>query len=150
MKKKVLAAIMAAAMVALTACGGAAAPAAPAADAEPAATEEAAPAEEPAAEEPAAEETAEAPAASGELIKVGIINNDPNESGYRTANDKDLKAAFSEENGFDASFAYSLKKSRSQQLRSSSRTVLITSFFQQLIQQAGIQFLRMHRMQVSM
>jgi simple sugar transport system substrate-binding protein len=108
MKKKVLAAIMAAAMVALTACGGAA-PAAPAADAEPAATEEAAPAEEPAAEEPAAEETAEAPAASGELIKVGIINNDPNESGYRTANDKDLKAAFSEENGFDASFAYSLK-----------------------------------------
>ena len=26
------------------------------------------------------------------LIKVGIINNDPNESGYRTANDKDLKA----------------------------------------------------------
>ena len=109
MKKKVLAAIMAAAMVALTACGGAAAPAAPAADAEPAATEEAAPTEEPAAEEPAAEETAEAPAASGELIKVGIINNDPNESGYRTANDKDLKAAFSEENGFDASFAYSLK-----------------------------------------
>jgi len=109
MKKKVLAAIMAAAMVALTACGGAAAPAAPAADAEPAATEEAAPADEPAAEEPAAEETAEAPAASGELIKVGIINNDPNESGYRTANDKDLKAAFSEENGFDASFAYSLK-----------------------------------------
>ena len=29
-------------------------------------------------------------------IKVGIINNDPNESGYRTANDKDLKAKFSE------------------------------------------------------
>ena len=25
----------------------------------------------------------------GGLIKVGIINNDPNESGYRTANDKD-------------------------------------------------------------
>lgn len=42
-------------------------------------------------------------------IKVGIINNDPNESGYRTANDKDLKAKFSEENGYDASFAYSLK-----------------------------------------
>ena len=43
------------------------------------------------------------------LIKVGIVNNDPNESGYRTANDKDLKEAFSKENGFDASFAYSLK-----------------------------------------
>ena len=45
----------------------------------------------------------------GGLIKVGIVNNDPNESGYRTANDKDLKEAFSKENGFDASFAYSLK-----------------------------------------
>ena len=41
-------------------------------------------------------------------IKVGIINNDPNESGYRTANDKDLKAMFTEENGYEASFAYSL------------------------------------------
>ena len=28
-----------------------------------------------------------ADAADGKLIKVGIINNDPNESGYRTAND---------------------------------------------------------------
>lgn len=43
------------------------------------------------------------------LIKVGIINNDPNESGYRTANDKDMKNTFTEENGYDASFAYSLK-----------------------------------------
>ena len=47
--------------------------------------------------------------AGGGLIKVGIINNDPNESGYRTANDADLKAMFTEENGYDASFAYSLK-----------------------------------------
>nr|WP_155250214.1 ABC transporter substrate-binding protein [Ruminococcus flavefaciens] len=46
---------------------------------------------------------------SGDLIKVGIINNDPNESGYRTANVNDLKATFTKENGFDASFAYSLK-----------------------------------------
>ena len=43
------------------------------------------------------------------LIKVGIINNDPNESGYRTANDKDLKAMFTAANGYEASFAYSLK-----------------------------------------
>ncbi|MFA5658843.1 MAG: ABC transporter substrate-binding protein [Oscillospiraceae bacterium] len=43
------------------------------------------------------------------LIKVGIINNDPNESGYRTANDKDMKATFTEANGYDASFSYSLK-----------------------------------------
>ena len=47
--------------------------------------------------------------ASGDLIKVGIINNDPNESGYRTANDKDMKATFTKKNGYDASFAYSLK-----------------------------------------
>lgn len=45
----------------------------------------------------------------GGLIKVGIINNDPNESGYRTANDADMKAMFCEENGYDASFFYSLK-----------------------------------------
>ena len=51
-----------------------------------------------------------APASSGgDLIKVGIINNDPNESGYRTANDKDMKAMFTEANGYEASFAYSLK-----------------------------------------
>lgn len=46
-------------------------------------------------------------AGSGDgTIKVGIINNDPNESGYRTANDKDLKAMFTAENGYDATFAY--------------------------------------------
>ena len=100
MKKKVLAMLLASAMVfGLTACGSSAADTAEA----PAATEEAA--TEEAAEDPAAE----APAASGDLIKVGIINNDPNESGYRTANDKDLKATFCEANGYDASFAYSLK-----------------------------------------
>ncbi len=48
-------------------------------------------------------------AADGDLIKVGIINNDPNESGYRTANDKDMKDTFTKANGYDASFAYSLK-----------------------------------------
>ena len=47
-------------------------------------------------------------AASG-LITVGVINNDPNESGYRTANVNDLKATFTKENGYDAQFAYSLK-----------------------------------------
>ena len=104
MKKKVLAMLLASAMVfGLTACGSSAADTAEA----PAATEDAA--TEETAEAPAAEETAEAPAASGDLIKVGIINNDPNESGYRTANDKDLKATFCEANGYDASFAYSLK-----------------------------------------
>ena len=57
----------------------------------------------------AAAET-EAPVDTGDgLIKVGIINNDPNESGYRTANDRDMKATFTEENGYEASFFYSLK-----------------------------------------
>ncbi len=52
----------------------------------------------------------DAPAPAGdELIKVGIINNDPNESGYRTANDRDMKATFTKENGYEASFFYSLK-----------------------------------------
>lgn len=95
MKKKILAAIMAATMVlALTACGGK----------EPAADPTQAPAEQ---EAPADDAEAEAPA--DELIKVGIINNDPNESGYRTANVNDLQAKFTKENGYDASFAYSLK-----------------------------------------
>lgn len=83
MKKKILAVMLAATMVfGLTACGS---------DAEQASTPEA----------PAA--------SSGELIKVGIINNNPNESGYRTANDKDLKAMFTEANGYDAQFAYGEK-----------------------------------------
>ena len=55
-----------------------------------------------------ADDAAEA-GSDGGTIKVGIINNDPNESGFRTANDKDLKEMFTEENGYDASFAYSLK-----------------------------------------
>ena len=45
----------------------------------------------------------------GELISVGIINNDPNESGYRTANDRAMKEMFTEDNGYQASFAYSQK-----------------------------------------
>ena len=59
-----------------------------------------------ATDDAAADDTADT-ASSGELIKVGIINNNPNESGYRTANDNDLKATFTEENGYDASFSYS-------------------------------------------
>ncbi len=105
MKKKVLAILMAATMVfGLTACGNDAAQTeAPAP--EPAVEEEA-PAAEPAEEEAETETETEAPAASGELIKVGIINNDPNESGYRTANVNDLKNKFTEENGYDAQFFY--------------------------------------------
>ena len=46
-----------------------------------------------------------APASSGsELIKVGIINLDPAESGYREANVKNLTDTFTKENGYDATF----------------------------------------------
>ncbi len=49
-------------------------------------------------------------AGSGDgLIKVGIINNDPSESGYRSANVADLESKFTKENGFDAKTYYSLK-----------------------------------------
>ena len=41
---------------------------------------------------------------SGKLITVGVINNDPNESGYRTANDAAMRATFTEENGYKATF----------------------------------------------
>jgi len=96
MKRKVLAMMMVAAMtMGLVACGGS--------DSGDAAATTGDTSSDTAA---TTEETTEA---SGELIKVGIINNDPNESGYRTANDADLKAMFTKENGYDASFAYSLK-----------------------------------------
>ncbi len=44
-------------------------------------------------------------------IHVGIINNDPSESGYRTANVEDIKAMFGEgnTNNYEAQFYYSLK-----------------------------------------
>ncbi len=105
MKKRMLAVFMAAAMA-----GGLSACSSPASNETP--TEAPAVTTQAASDTTAATEAAEAaaPAAtSGELIKVGIINNDPNESGYRTANDKDMKAMFTADNGYDASFAYSLK-----------------------------------------
>ncbi len=90
MKKKILAAVMAATMVfSLVACGSSDA-------GSNAATE-------------SASAGTTSSSSSGDMIKVGIINNDPNESGYRTANDKDMKNTFTEANGYEASFAYSLK-----------------------------------------
>ncbi|MDO4475567.1 MAG: substrate-binding domain-containing protein [Lachnospiraceae bacterium] len=49
-----------------------------------------------------------------DLIYVGIINNDPSESGYRDANDRDLKATFCEENGYEADFFYSMDNDEQQ------------------------------------
>ena len=84
MSKKLIALLLALVMVvALAACGQQAAPAAA----------------------PAAE-----PAASGSgLIKVGVVNNPPSESGYREANVNDFINVFTKENGYDASFFYSIK-----------------------------------------
>ena len=43
-------------------------------------------------------------AALAEDVKIGIINLDPAESGYREANVKDLQNVFTKENGYDATF----------------------------------------------
>ena len=89
MKRRIAALLISAAMIAsLAGCGGGSADTSSTGSDDAAATEE---------------------SGGDDLIKVGIINNDPNESGYRTANDNDMKAMFTEENGYDASFAYSLK-----------------------------------------
>lgn len=109
MKRKLMALAMAAAMViGLTACGSGSAPASSTASTDTESTSEST-SDSASASTDTAADTAADTSASGELIKVGIINNDPNESGYRTANDKDLKAMFTAENGYEASFAYSLK-----------------------------------------
>lgn len=42
----------------------------------------------------------------GSLIKVGIINNKPDESGYREANNRDMQKMFTAENGYAAEFIY--------------------------------------------
>ncbi|MCR5687362.1 MAG: substrate-binding domain-containing protein, partial [Lachnospiraceae bacterium] len=93
MKKKVLAAIMAAAMVALTACAGAAAPAAPAAEA---------PAAE--AEAPAAEAEAPAAEASGAGKKVAVAM--PTQSSERWMHDGANMKAQLEELGYTVDLQY--------------------------------------------
>lgn len=104
MKKRLLAVVMAAAMlVGLTACGN---------------------------------DASQTSGSSGGSIKVGIINNDPNESGYRTANDKDLKAMFTAENGYDATFLYG--KTNDEQINAA----------QQLIQ-SGVDYLLLSAADVS-
>ncbi len=107
MKKKVLATLLATTMVfGLAACGNSSDSASTDTANDAATTDDAATADTTATDDAAA---ADDSASSGDLIKVGIINNDPNESGYRTANDKSMKEMFTAENGYEASFAYSLK-----------------------------------------
>ena len=47
--------------------------------------------------------------AKSNLIKVGIVNNPPSESGYRAANVKDFETVFNKDNGYEAKTFYSLK-----------------------------------------
>lgn len=107
MKKKFLGVVLSVAMVAslLAGCG----------DKEDKPTEDNAATEAPADDANGDAEATEAPAddnaqdegnASGEEIYVGVINNNPTESGYRTANDKDLREKFCPENGYKAEFVY--------------------------------------------
>ena len=48
------------------------------------------------------------PAVAEDLIKVGIVNNPPSESGYREANVKDMEAVFCQANGYEVMTAYTL------------------------------------------
>jgi len=78
--KKLLLILLALVMVlSMTACGGSSAP----------------PADDPEEEE-------------GGLIRVGIINNPPSESGYREANVGDFARVFTEANGYDAKTFFSI------------------------------------------
>ncbi len=58
---------------------------------------------------------------SSKLIKVGIVNNPPSESGYRAANVADFEAVFTEENGYEVSTFYSLKND--EQLNAASQFI---------------------------
>lgn len=44
-----------------------------------------------------------------DLIKVGVVNNPPSESGYRAANVADFEKVFTAENGYELQTFYSLK-----------------------------------------
>ncbi|MBP7479879.1 MAG: substrate-binding domain-containing protein, partial [Spirochaetaceae bacterium] len=55
------------------------------------------------------------------LIKVGIINNPPAESGYRAANVADFEKVFTKENGYAVSTFYSLKND--EQLNAASQFI---------------------------
>ena len=85
--KKVFCLLLTLCMVlALTACGGGSTPANSGSDGQQSSGSD--------AQQPA----------TGELISVVAITNDPNESGYRTANDAAMRAMFTEENGYKATF----------------------------------------------
>jgi simple sugar transport system substrate-binding protein len=55
------------------------------------------------------------------LIRIGIINNPPSESGYRAANVKDMETVFTKEKGYEVSTFYSLKND--EQLNAASQFI---------------------------
>jgi simple sugar transport system substrate-binding protein len=55
------------------------------------------------------------------MIKVGIINNPPSESGYRAANVADFEKVFTKKNGYEVSTFYSLKND--EQLNAASQFI---------------------------
>jgi len=55
------------------------------------------------------------------MIKIGIINNPPSESGYRAANVKDFEAVFTADKGYKVSTFYSLKND--EQLNAASQFI---------------------------
>lgn len=72
-----------------------------------------------AAPSPVAASASAAP--SNKLIKVGIVNNPPSESGYRAANVADFEKVFTEANGYSVSTFYSLKND--EQLNAASQFI---------------------------
>jgi ABC-type sugar transport system substrate-binding protein len=55
------------------------------------------------------------------LIKVGVVNNPPSESGYRAANVADFEKVFTKEKGYEVSTFYSLKND--EQLNAASQFI---------------------------
>lgn len=60
-------------------------------------------------------------AAAAKVVKVGIVNNPPSESGYRAANVADFEKVFTEANGYKVSTVYSIKND--EQLNAASQFI---------------------------
>ncbi len=75
----------------------------------------------PASATPAASKAAPSAETAAKVIKIGIVNNPPSESGYRAANVADFEKVFTEAKGYKVSTFYSLKND--EQLNSASQFI---------------------------
>ncbi len=75
----------------------------------------------PAPASPAASESQAAAQPAAKVLKVGIVNNPPSESGYRAANVADFEKVFTEASGYKVSTFYSLKND--EQLNAASQFI---------------------------